>query len=349
MATVAVVGAGIAGLACGQRLKKAGHQVIWLEKSRGIGGRMATRRLGDGAWSNHGLRSWPSTEPGLQELTQALIREGILSIWSAQGFAWQGQLMPKPGLVHCTESGVNAIAKYLAKDATIQRQQRVTALIKTSNGWQITTNGPRQSSEHIDVDAVVLAIPAPQAASLLAPLDSKTLETLTSLEYASCVSLMATYRELADVPALDHQQGWHITTKHPVLAWLSLESSKPTKSPGIHAVLIQSQADFAAHYLEQLDTINDDDRADQLQDITVTQMLTATNDILPGLGQPHCYQLHRWRYSTVRKSYPEPFLKTPWATLVCCGDWCGATPASNLAAAYHSGIAASNHLQQTIV
>lgn len=44
---VAVIGAGMAGLICAQQLQRAGYSVVMLEKSRGVGGRMATRRVSD--------------------------------------------------------------------------------------------------------------------------------------------------------------------------------------------------------------------------------------------------------------------------------------------------------------
>ena len=44
-ARVAIIGAGIAGIACARLLTDAGHSVRMFDKSGGIGGRMATRRL----------------------------------------------------------------------------------------------------------------------------------------------------------------------------------------------------------------------------------------------------------------------------------------------------------------
>ena len=53
MTDIAVIGAGIAGLVCAQQLSQAGYSVLVVEKSRGLGGRLATRRL-HGTWANHG-------------------------------------------------------------------------------------------------------------------------------------------------------------------------------------------------------------------------------------------------------------------------------------------------------
>ena len=50
-----VIGAGISGLAAATELARAGCKTIILEKSRGIGGRMATRRVG-AAVCDHGAQ-----------------------------------------------------------------------------------------------------------------------------------------------------------------------------------------------------------------------------------------------------------------------------------------------------
>ncbi len=53
MTDIAIIGAGMAGLICAQRLTEAGYSVLVVEKSRGLGGRLATRRL-YGTWADHG-------------------------------------------------------------------------------------------------------------------------------------------------------------------------------------------------------------------------------------------------------------------------------------------------------
>jgi renalase len=54
MIEVAVIGAGIAGLTCAQKLQQAGKSVVLIDKSRGLGGRLATRRLA-GTHADHGV------------------------------------------------------------------------------------------------------------------------------------------------------------------------------------------------------------------------------------------------------------------------------------------------------
>ena len=53
---IAVIGSGIAGLACARRLSDAGYAPILFDKGRGIGGRLATRRTPDGRQFDHGAQ-----------------------------------------------------------------------------------------------------------------------------------------------------------------------------------------------------------------------------------------------------------------------------------------------------
>ena len=346
MVTVAIVGAGIAGLVCGRSLQAAGHTVFWLEKSRGVGGRLATRRIEGSGFVDQGLRYWAPDCAELQTLTTELIQQGIIHPWMAQGFVWdREELRPQAGAIYCSERGSNAIAKYLARSCDIRRQHRVTQLVKTASGWQLVA-ATSAGDITVSADAVVLAIPAPQVLPLLQPLDAQT--DGVAVDYRPCLSLMATYDTLPELPPLEHLRGWYIASKHPVLSWLSLDSSKPKQHPGINALLFQSQADFAAQYFSQLDAISSDGATAALQQATVSQMVKAAATIVPGLAAPTDYRLHRWRYSTVRHPYPKTMLMTKWPSLIGGGDWCSPNSVTNLEAAYRSGLAAAKRLTQQL-
>ena len=77
---VAVVGAGLAGLVCARRLQQAGYAVTVLEKSRGLGGRMATRRI-DGSPLDHGARYVQPQSSQFQALTQHWLDQQLLTPW----------------------------------------------------------------------------------------------------------------------------------------------------------------------------------------------------------------------------------------------------------------------------
>ena len=63
---IGIIGAGISGLVCGRALKKAGHQVTVLEKSRSLGGRCATRKFGDHV-VDHGVQYFTLRDPEVRK------------------------------------------------------------------------------------------------------------------------------------------------------------------------------------------------------------------------------------------------------------------------------------------
>ncbi|HAJ60832.1 MAG TPA: FAD-dependent oxidoreductase, partial [Cyanobacteria bacterium UBA8543] len=64
-----------AGLTCAQQLHQAGYSVVVVEKSRGVGGRVATRRLND-THADHGVRYLEPQGKLLQQLIERLLQRG---------------------------------------------------------------------------------------------------------------------------------------------------------------------------------------------------------------------------------------------------------------------------------
>ena len=74
---VAVIGAGLSGLACARLLSEAGTRVRVFDKARGPGGRMATRRQGDLRF-DHGAQYFTVRDPSFRR---------ALEQWQADGLA----------------------------------------------------------------------------------------------------------------------------------------------------------------------------------------------------------------------------------------------------------------------
>ena len=75
----------MAGLTCASRLIAAGFSVRVFEKSRGIGGRIATRRTADGLQFDHGAQYFTATTPAFQDFTSEARRAGNLEGWLPDG------------------------------------------------------------------------------------------------------------------------------------------------------------------------------------------------------------------------------------------------------------------------
>jgi hypothetical protein len=304
---VAVIGAGLAGLVCAQKLQDNQLQVIVLDKSRGVGGRVATRRLHD-TRVDHGLPLWENQGKFSEKLLQKLQQEGLLKQWIDEVYEWtETGLKSTLRQGYVPAAGMNAIAKYLAQNLNICKQCRVTN-IQAQTTWQLHHTA---SDEPMLADLLVLAIPAPQAYDLLnpLPLPSTWLSKLAGVTYNPCLALMAGYS-----PAHLLNFPWKaLRLHHPELAWVALDSSKRPPAPQ-PVFLLQSTPDFAQQFLD----------ATELEHAGQHLLTIAAEILLPWLKSPDWFQIHRWRYATPHDSLAAPYLASETLLpLVCCGDWCG--------------------------
>lgn len=325
MVDVAVIGGGLTGLTCAQQLRQLGHSVIVVEKSRGLGGRVATRRLHH-TWADHGVAYF--TQEG--EQTSALVRSwcdrGILYPWSNQDFVWaDGSVFP--GAVgpqrYVSPLGITAIAKVLAEGLEIWRGQRVEAIAPTNQSWTFTLEPVAgEPVRELTARAVVITAPAPQTAALLEPLRAQGLaadffSAAQSVTYQATLTAIALYPS-AHQSALAQVPWQSIRLNHPHLAWAIIDSSKQSNPPQPIVVLHGS-----AHLSDQCSEAADLSPAGQLL------LDSAANTLLPWLAEPEVLQLHRWRYALPKNPLPDACLSTVSPLpLVCGGDWCGATATS---------------------
>lgn len=128
---VLVIGAGISGLACAQRLAAGGARVVVLERSRGVGGRCATRRLDDGQPIDHGLAFLHGDDPDFLAALDATDAEplpGWPRVIEGNGPPCQPQSY-EPGQRRLAfREGSAAFPRALARGLEIRREQTVTAL-----------------------------------------------------------------------------------------------------------------------------------------------------------------------------------------------------------------------------
>jgi hypothetical protein len=335
---IAVIGAGIAGLTCARELAQAGDRVIVLEKSRGVGGRVATRRLHN-TCADHGTRYLSPESGPFQTWMQTLVEAGVVQVWTDtiyERVAETLQPTSRRAPHYIAPAGMTAIAKPLAQGLDVRLNQRVESLTWVDSHWQLTI-APSGDAEPATLIAqrVVSAIPAPQAVMLLAgvrsQLDPQFIQQLESVQFWPSLSVIAGYapvqataweRQYPDVKAITFRQ-------HPELAYLGYDSSKRT-TPTQPVFVIQSSAAFADRDLD----------ASDLQP-AAAQLLTAAATIAPWLATPEWMQVHRWRYAVPKSPLAASYLMatlpgTIPMSLVCTGDWCGG---STVEAAFAAGLA----------
>ncbi|MGF1492614.1 MAG: NAD(P)/FAD-dependent oxidoreductase [Microcoleaceae cyanobacterium] len=345
MFDVAIIGAGIAGLTCAQRLKQSGCTVVVLEKSRGFGGRLATRRveISQGETPvhlriDHGARYLEPRGKLTQQLIQhlgvketAADSEQVLKLWTRAihqlhpGQTLEQMTPVEPGLPrYIVPSGMNQVGKVLAQGLEVWVNRRVIALNTQDKHWQLTLESTHHSATEKPLSAaakaVVIAIPAPQAVMLLETAQTRSIpdefrQVLRSIKYDPCITVMARYAAEYQPVFTDRHPVWRVIQfpQHPNLGWLSFDSTKrqpPTQSP---VFVLQSGAAFAERHLETSD----------LQPVGQVLLQSAADQVYSWLSAPEWVQVHRWRYSICQNPLREPCLTSlnP-LPIVGIGDWC---------------------------
>ncbi len=334
---IAVIGAGVAGLTCAQQLHQAGYRVVVVEKSRGLGGRLATRRL-QGTHADHGVCYLKPKDDRFKALLTTLLDRSILQPWTDTIYELnaEGQLLapleadryPR----YASPTGISTIAKFLGTGLTIHLNQRVEAIRPIDRGWELQFEDGTRSN--VTATAVISAIPAPQAVTLLESLPEveEVLARLRSIQFSACFSAIAVYppQDLSAIP-------WKgVTCAHdPEIGWVGLDSSKQN-SPSQPVIVVQSTAAFASRYLETPD-LN-----------LIGQMLLnkAVQLLEPWLATPEVLQLHRWRYAFPINPLAEKFLSADTTSpLLFTGDWCGG---NRVESAFLAGLATAKQINSQL-
>lgn len=335
MTDIIVIGAGMAGLVCAQQLTQAGYSVKVIDKSRGVGGRVATRRLFD-TKADHGACYIKPRDELSVRLINLLVQKGELEVWTdivhTQDNSSLAAHSPLP-LPYTAPEGMNAIAKFLAQGLEIHRGERVNKIaVNSQNQWHLTS----ETNKEFTASSVVVAIPAPQAVMLLESLpenflDNQFLEELRRVEYYPAITVMAGYPDSSQLPE------WKAITfkNNPVLGWIGLDSSK-RKNPAQPHFVIHSSADFAEKYFES-----------DLQKVGHQILENAASNVsLPWLNNPQWMQVHRWRYAFPKTPLQQSCLTVETSSpLVCCGDWCGG---NLIESAMLSGNAAAEYINSKL-
>jgi renalase len=320
--TAAVVGAGIAGAACAVSLQRAGMQVTVFDKSRGVGGRMSTRRaswtdahgLEQTAELDHGAQHFTSTHPRFKAVLKRAINVGCVAEWQPQVHAtWPGA---EPINSFVAVPHMPALTRHLLAGLPMHMGEQVQRLQRGADGWHLVVQGGETVGPF---DQVMLALPPSQAATLLAGHHDAWADELSSVVMEPCWTLMAVTQDM----------DWPWDACEPTtgpLAWVARNDRKPgrTVPTGCASWVAQASAEWTAQHLE-------DDSAAVLQALTAA--LTA--QLPTGLKvEWHYSSVHRWRYSAPADTGSDECWWDSALGLGVCGDFMGA---GNVEAAWRSG------------
>lgn len=300
---VAIVGAGISGLACARIIAQAGHAVRIFDKGLGLGGRMATRRVGEWAF-DHGAQFFTAKGPAFAAQVEAWRGEGAAAEWFERRFVGA--------------PGMNAPAHALARGLAIEQNCEIVQLRRGGDGWSLATGaGPAPDGEGFAL--AILAMPAPQAA-VLAQGAGSDLPGLERVVYAPCWALMAAFA--SQIAAPDRMK-----PSAGAIGWAARDGAKPGRS-GRETFVIHATPEWSRAHL--------DDAPEEV----ATKLLAEFSALARVATAPAFAAAHRWRYALVERPLDAPFLFDRGRRLGACGDWC---LGPRVEAAFNSGEAIARH------
>lgn len=300
---IAIVGAGIAGLACARVLAQAGHRVTVYEKSQGVGGRMSTRRA-QGWQADHGAQYFTARHPAFVAEVSRWVANGAAAPWLARAvdidpLGQQARLAPTVRYVGAP--CMTEPARRLSAGIDVKHGATIVELMPDRRGWRLA------SDEHGVLacrhDVVVVALPAPQAAALLRHAAPELAEIALRAQMRPIWAVMA---QCSPVPALAFDIA-HV--RGGPLGWIAHDTSKPgrtgTNTWVLHATPTWSHAHLDAPPEQITRTL-----LDAFRDIAGASAGTAT--------------AHRWRHAELAPSSAAISSRFAWRAglrIGLCGDW----------------------------
>jgi renalase len=299
----AVIGAGIAGLSCATVLQQAGLKVSLFDKSHGPAGRMSTRR-GDGWQCDHGAQYFTARDPDFRAEVARWEEAGVAGLWKPRLKVFDGISSQDRDSTLERFVGVpwmTAPACWLADALAFSPQTTIKQLKLHKEGWQLFALEHGVLPERFD--AIVLAVPAPQAVALLQQATPSLVQLATLADSAvmrGSWALMLRFARPLELPfdAAFVNQG--------PLRWIARDSSKPGRS-GAETWLLHASAEWSEAHLAE----------DAMR--VASALLHAFEQL--GGASPQAWTAHRWLYADSEPALDFACVWQAEHSLGLCGDW----------------------------
>ncbi|MEM7430716.1 MAG: FAD-dependent oxidoreductase [Pseudomonadota bacterium] len=327
MSSVAIIGAGLAGLVIARRLRAHANVRIF-EKSRGAGGRIATRYAGDFEF-DHGAQFFTAHTQEFARFLDPMIEQGIVANWPARFAelnrnevkAQRDWTLDYPHYVGVPR--MNVIGKHLADGLNISFETEVKRIARESGRWVLFDQANHSLGEY---DWLVLTAPPPQTATL-AEMVPQLVTLCQERTMSGCYSLMLGFEQPFDL-------GWDAAlVANADISWVSVNSSKPGRGDA-HTLLVHSTNAWADANLDAEPESVIHYLMGELADVAGDRVARASHQAL-----------HRWRYANIGKhGEPTSFLDTE-LQVAAAGDW---FVRGRIEAAYTSASDLSARLRESI-
>ena len=309
-ARIAIIGAGMAGLACARRLVRAGLRPVVFDKGRAAGGRVATRVSRNVYSFDHGAQFVTAHSAEFRDLLTEAIDADHAALWRP---AREDKSRPGSAEWIVGTPSMSSLMAQFANSLDVKFGVEVTGLARIGEGWLLHFAG---DDVPVHCDIVISTAPAPQSRALFGA-ESQIEEAVRAVKMDPCWALMLAFEQQLECD-LDV-----IRPEGADLDWICRDSSKPHRQAKRDFWVIHASPDWSRRNLEL-----EKDEAGAL-------MFGMLNDLTYGsLPSVAAMSAHRWRYARTSIPLGRPFACSQDGTAYAGGDWC---LGARVEAAFQSG------------
>lgn len=309
-----VVGGGVAGAICARTLYDHGAEVLVLDKGRGPGGRLSTRRGEVVSW-DHGCPAFTARTGLFRRYLRSWAEQGVVARWEGvHGVITQGRFAPLSEPAPWVGApGMSGLVRHLLHDVPVRFGAQVVSVSGGAGGWELGLEG----GERLLADRVVVATPAAQAVALLPP---SLAAEVGRVRVGPVWVVLVRFGEAVEL-------GWESArVEDPVLAWAGRQGGKPGRS-GAEAWVLHATTAWSAASVEAA--------PHEVARVLVEAFVRCVGVVVA----PVEAVAHRWRYGRVREAIEATAV---WERGIgWCGDGAGG---EGVEAAWLSGAAMAGRL-----
>ncbi len=304
--SIAIIGAGLAGLVCATRLQARGRRVTLYEKNAESGGRLQTRATELGGF-DLGAQYFTASSAAFRRQVAAWNKAGWLEPWDGRLARLENGKASAAGGGRrrwMAVPGMGALGSHLAQGLDVRREQQVTAIERYGDAWLLKL---RCDSVAIEAsagpfDAVIVALPAEPTAALLQAAAPALAQQAAKAHLAPCWALALGFQDSLQLP---YDGAWVHGSR---LGWIAREASKPQRRAGERWIAQATPAWSSEHLADDAERARD-------------KLLKAFHEATGSPVQPLYAEVHRWRFAQAERLLADDCLWQAKQRIGACGDW----------------------------
>ncbi|AOY87635.1 FAD-dependent oxidoreductase [Marinobacter salinus] len=302
---VAIVGSGLSGLTAAIILQAHGYDVTVFEKSRGPGGRLASKRVGEGS-ADIGAQYFTARNPDFIPFLRQYAGKETFEVWHGRfGFRNAGEewsrFPEEPRYVGTPR--MTAISRALSGHVNVVANTRVGKLARKDTGWIVTDEGGKPLG---DFEHVIITAPPAQARDLLKGSGLEGLATHLDEPIQHLLPCWAVAAHFEQAPWSRHEG---MRVEHPVLFWVANNTSKPGRDDSGQWWVLHASPEWSEEHVET--------PADQV----AAELIGAFGEVTGFDGQPDNVVTHRWLYARSEGGHQPGHLWFSQEGIGIAGDW----------------------------